>query len=289
MNAFHGDPSELMTRNPAPMAEQSGLAQAPLPPGGQSVLAAGGNFPNRPSYAPTPMGTVPEPSRQTMPPAPRWPEPPQPNAYVNAFTPASSSQNPTANAFGNMNPQANPNLMAQRNPQAPANYLPNPIPPDPRAPVFPPSPTMMANQGPPMPPQTPVQPIQYNQVAAQQPATNSAMDRRNAPVADTPDPAVAQLVKVLHESAYPAQREWAANTLATYDYRVHPDIVLVLLEIAQHDPAATVRASCVYSLGRMKAASEPVISTLYTLRNDGDARVRQEVEQALARLGVKRQ
>ena len=58
----------------------------------------------------------------------------------------------------------------------------------------------------------------------------------------------------------------------------------LLLQAAQQDPAATVRASCVYSLAHMNAASEPVVSTLYMLRNDGDPRVRQEVEQALVRL-----
>jgi hypothetical protein len=99
---------------------------------------------------------------------------------------------------------------------------------------------------------------------------------------------VAQLLKVLQESPYPAQREWAASTLATYDHRAYPDVVPVLLAIAKADPAATVRASCVYSLGRMKVASEAVTSTLYTLRNDGDARVRQEVEQALVRLSSNR-
>ena len=113
------------------------------------------------------------------------------------------------------------------------------------------------------------------------------MDRRQPLTSGTANADLVQVLKVLRESPYPAQREWASNTLGTYDWRSHPEVVQVLLHGAQQDPAATVRASCVYSLGHMNAASEPVVSTLYTLRNDGDPRVRQEVEQALVRLGAK--
>src|SRR5207247_8963331 len=97
-----------------------------------------------------------------------------------------------------------------------------------------------------------------------------------------------QLIKVLMESPYPAQREWAAQSLTSYDWRAQPQIVSALVNSASQDPAASVRAGSVYCLGRMGASVESVRDTLQTLRNDGDARVRQEVDQALVRLGQTR-
>jgi hypothetical protein len=96
---------------------------------------------------------------------------------------------------------------------------------------------------------------------------------------------VKQLTSVLIESPYPAQREWAANTLATYNWRNNPQILHVLLQAARQDPAATVRAGCVYNLASMNVATEPVLTTLQTLQNDPDPRVRHEVQQAYSRMG----
>lgn len=96
---------------------------------------------------------------------------------------------------------------------------------------------------------------------------------------------VEQLLRVLRESPYPAQREWAAQSLTGLDWRVHPQIVPALIQSASQDPAPSVRAGCVSCLGRMNAAVEPVFGMLHTLRNDTDPRVRQEVDQAFVRLG----
>jgi hypothetical protein len=60
----------------------------------------------------------------------------------------------------------------------------------------------------------------------------------------------------------------------------------VLLQAARQDPAATVRAGCVYSLSHMNAATEPVMTTLQSLQNDPDPRVRHEVQQAYGRMGA---
>jgi hypothetical protein len=255
-----------------------------MPLGAQSVLAASANAPGQVTYVPVPIATVPDPTRPPMPPVAKLPEPPQPNAYVNAFSPPpvpqnNQPQNPmTANAFSNMSQPMY--QMTQRPPQAPA-YGPSYVP-------YPPGPMAQANAVPAFAPvPQPVQPIQFNAPAAQ-PTFNPAMDRRQAPISANPAMDMAQILQVLRASPYPAQREWAANTLSTYDWRGHPEAVQTLLQAAKEDPAATVRASCVYSLGRMNAASEPVITTLSMLRNDGDPRVRQEVEQALARLGANR-
>lgn len=148
----------------------------------------------------------------------------------------------------------------------------------------------MQGQGYPPAMQQPVQQVNYASAPApaQQLLANPAMDRRPGATAANATPELAQTFRTLRESPYPAQREWAATNLATFDWRANPHIVAALVESARHDPAATVRASCVYSLGRMNVASEPVLATLQTLRNDGDPRVRQEAEQALVRLYASR-
>ena len=328
----------------------------------QSVLAAGNNVPTRMTYVPVPVATVPDPYRPPVPPAPRMPAAPQPNAYVNAFTPQAPPTDKTppnpmmVNAFGNGYPPATAAPLPPGMPTPPpympnVGYQPNPMAQGyPMAPGYPPNPNMMAAQGVPNPyfyqgavqqasmqqqallqqqammnyqammqqqaamaqqnrpmlpvnypqnyqgpqapnpfAQHPIQPVQYQQVVMPQPAINVAMDRRLMPAPAVNNQELSQLLQVLRESPYPAQREWAANSLSTYDWRAHPELVQVLLQVAQQDPAAVVRASCVYSLGRMNAACEPVITTMYTLRNDGDPRVRQEVEQTLTRLGANKQ
>lgn len=96
---------------------------------------------------------------------------------------------------------------------------------------------------------------------------------------------VEQIVRMLRESPYPAQREYAAQSLTSFDWRAHPQIIPALLQSAGQDPAPNVRASCVNCLGRMRAAVEPVFGTLQSLRSDIDPRVRHEVEVAFTNLG----
>lgn len=314
MNSFKGNPSQLMPKLPPPApvqrtVGQDGPSTLPPPPplvgppmssngrvplGAQSVMAASGNVPTQVTYVPVPVATVPDPYRPPVPPVPRVPEPPQPNAYLNAFTPQAQPQNQQpqdammVNAFSNMS--TNPTPMAARYPAAPG-YQPYPSY-GPQVPVqqasFQGRPTTGYNgpqnyQGYPPQMQQPIQPVQYvPNVQPQQPSANPAMDRRVGPAAGTGNPELAVAIRTLRESPYPAQREWASNNLSTYDWRANPQVLQALVASAQHDPAGTVRANCVYSLGRMNAAVEPVLSTLQALRNDGDPRVRQEAEQVLA-------
>jgi len=49
----------------------------------------------------------------------------------------------------------------------------------------------------------------------------------------------------------------------------------------REDPAATVRASCVNALAKMKANTFPVVSAIQAAKNDGDARVRTAAEEAM--------
>ena len=133
----------------------------------------------------------------------------------------------------------------------------------------------------------PMMPVNYP-VPNGMPYNNSAMDRHAPPdltaqqsqVAD----AIEQMMYMLRTSVHPSQREWAANNLATFDWRMQPQVVQALLMAARQDPAPTVRASCAYNLARLKVNGEPIRATLQQLKTDTDPRVRAEAEQALALL-----
>lgn len=264
-----------------------------LPPGTQSVLAARSGLQGPVTYIPVPTVTVPAPHHPPVPPPPNVPNAPGLNAYVNAFSPPPAPkgtpnmpqmQSPMQPQAQAMPPFANPALMQQMMQQQMMQQ-------------------MMAQQ----------QQMMMMQMMAQQqmpgyaqpstgPMTNFARHYTGpqapnpfgaqpiqpvsyAPPMMNPAQQIEALVRVLRESPYPPQREWAAQTLARFEWRANPQIVPALLQSATQDPAASVRANCVSCLGRMQAAVEPVFGTLNLLRNDIDPRVRQEVEQAFQRLG----
>jgi len=309
-------------RKPAPDLPPA-YGKQPLPSGIGSVVAAGG--PNgRPSFIPVPIATVPNVTRQPAPPqvqvpggppgppSVNLPQPPNNPWANNAFTPLAPGANqapPGYNAF--MTPPPPP--AAQ--PQAPGNafdlppqqqgnpagamqagYYPPPAYPQagyypqpgyaPQAAYYPMPAQGYAQQIAYAPqPGYPVAPVGYQMPQAPaNAAPNPAMDRRSG---QSESQAVAQLVQVLHDSASPSQREWAALTLATYDHRLHPQVIEALSVAARQDPAGSVRGGCVYSLSRLGVRSETVLNTLQSLRTDSDPRVRQEVEEAHQRLGVK--
>jgi HEAT repeats len=272
-------PAGLMPVPPPATGYNNAFTPPPPPPSTQqqnpmtinafSNMAPPANMPypqlptNAPSFPPT--NYQPNPMAQGYPVAPGYPPNPSTMAAQGMPNPYYSGAEGAPQQLPAMSPQGHP--VAQIN--YPQNYQ-GPQPPNP-----------LHAQG-----QQQVQTTQYSPAPAPQTPVNPvlpASERHIVPGASQ-DPA--QFMKALKESPYPAQREWASNTLSTFDWRAHPEIVQLLLQVAQQDPAATVRASCVYSLGRMNAASEPVMSILNTLRNDGDPRVRQEVEQALIRLGA---
>ncbi|MFO0967670.1 MAG: HEAT repeat domain-containing protein [Gemmataceae bacterium] len=306
-------PTELPSTLPAggePLSPPTGPYSVPL--GAQSVIAAKSGLTGPVTYVPVPVTTVPEPYRPPMPPPPNVPSAPNPTAFVNAFTPPAAPgmaaaptmpyppmlppgmnpamMNPAMMNPAMMNPAMNPGFNpAMMNPgMAPAAFNPAMMNPAmaaaplpygyaPVAPAggsmystpryytgpTPPSPIAMA------PPSGPVMPVGYTAPAP-------------APVSE-----ISQLLMVLRESPYPAQRSWAANQLGTFDWRGNPEVLPALIQAARHDPAATVRSDCVYGLSRINAATQPVVETLQSLRSDSDARVRQEVENALVRMGVK--
>jgi len=91
-----------------------------------------------------------------------------------------------------------------------------------------------------------------------------------------------QLLALLSDSMYPSQREWAADRLTRFDWRIHPQIAESLLLAAKDDPAPMVRMTCIHSLMRLKAGTTFVVQTLQEMKvTDKDSRVRQEADQAL--------
>jgi hypothetical protein len=292
-----------------------GLGFPPL--GTQSVFAARAGLEGPVAMVPYPVVTVPQPNHPPLPPPPAMPDAPQLNAYVNAFSPPPAPKGPAQQGPGAMPQWMQPNpamqqqammqqqmmqqqmmqqqMMAQGYRPNPMNpYQPAPTPSTgptanysrgyqgPVPPANPFAPPAMAGGYPPagnppmMPPQAmmPGQPPLVQQVGYQQPT-------QQAPVTQQ----VEQLIRTMRESPYPTQRQWAAQSLASFEWRAHPQIVPAMLQSASQDPAAQVRADCVSCLGRMGAAIEPVFSTLQSMRKDIDPRVRQEVDQAFTRLG----
>ena len=329
-----------------PQAREQGVAPSyPIPGqpvnwplGTQSVQAAHSGLSGTPMYIPVPTVTVPQPHNPPTPPAPKLPDPPQLNAYVNAFSPPPAPKNaPPQQPLpmqGMMPPQAmaaynapmmtqqqmmmqqqmmaQQQMLAQQQMMMQYGYRPNPALMNPYLPQQPmmgqgaPSQGPMANYsrqyvGPSAPnpfasnpsvqtgyaptsyPAAMPAPMMMPQQPAMQPAAyqQQAMPTQQQAITQQ----VEQLIKVLRESPYPAQREWAAQSLTSFEWRAHPQIVPALLQSASQDPAASVRAGCVSCLGRMQAAVEPVFGTLQAMRNDIDPRVRSEVEQAFVRLG----
>ena len=128
----------------------------------------------------------------------------------------------------------------------------------------------------PLPPTMPAQPPMLQQASYQQP-----VPAQENPVTQQID----QLIKAMREAPTPSQREWAAQQLINFEWRANPQILYALLQSASQDPAVSVRAGCVYCLGRTQASVEPVLGALNAMRNDTEPRVRQAVEQALVRLG----
>jgi len=268
-----------------------------LPMGAGSVLAAYGESPAGVVYLPVPMVTLPQQTvaqqRQQAPSAPSNPNADQRdlNAFMgpaNMQAPPSREEQMASNAFSSgaarsmpayrpaaSGPMSQAQMMAMGyapapmpgpygQPMAQAGYYPNPYAP---AGYAMPHPAMM--YPPAMPVSQPVaQPVNYQQSAA--------------PAAQNPQ----QLMLTLKDALYPSHREWAAEALASTDWKNNPGIVDALVLSAKEDPAATVRAGAVRALGRMHANSTTVVTTLQGLRSDADPRVRQDVEQALTSMNV---
>jgi hypothetical protein len=255
---------------------------APMTAGLGSVMGASDGTPGAVRYIPVPIVTVPDLAHPPVAPMPRIPQPPQlagqqnngaANVYVNKpWGPApTTSDEAMTNAFTSMpsneavaratNAFTSPDAgsMATGGMAAPqAVYPRNPYGAMAQAV---PAGGMPAGMG------RAVVPAGYQAAPSYEQARASQ--------------GVSQMQTALRDSLYPSQREWAAESLATVDWRTNPQVVEALLTAARNDPAATVRAACVRCLCKMNVNTLPVVTTVQSLKTDPDPRVRQEVDQAL--------
>jgi len=225
--------------------------------------------------------------------------PPGMKSALAAVTPGATSGAGAALGFDPNEPNAfsDPKTKA---PSAPNAFTEPPPPPDPQAVAL--AGNAFVNTDGPQPPGAPTRgvldtglPTRYLTVPPAYPLPAPAAPRPVSPAASRPAPAVVPagyrpgnpydltpMVAVLRESLYPSQREEAAEQLGAMDWRRQPEVVDILVERAREDPAPTVRAECVRSLGRMKANTLPAVEAVKFLQSDEDVRVRHEAEDAYA-------
>jgi hypothetical protein len=239
---------------PSPQRDAPAMAGGP-----QGMMPMGA-----PARGPMPM---PMPPRPPMMMPPMMPDTGVPSAMANAFTlagtrrpiPADFGGTPQEpNGFGN----ADPFMDLQGGPPRP--YV------MPRGMMPPPYPGMQRSMA-----VNPLMSVPPTPVASNRPAAPS----------ETPG-GVPQLLATLKDSLYPSQRETAVEQLRELNWRMQPQVVESLTKSARDDPAATVRAACVHALAHMKVNTPDVTALMQGLKNDRDARVRHEAEQALDALGV---
>jgi hypothetical protein len=120
------------------------------------------------------------------------------------------------------------------------------------------------------------------------PAVSMSFGAKAEPAPPEPPPGAIvthhQMLALLKESMYPEQREWAAENMSSFDWRLSPEIVDGLLACARKDSVAAVRVACIRCLVKMSAGTAPVVAALESLKSDSDPRVRTEAEQALSTL-----
>jgi hypothetical protein len=275
-----------------------------VPSGMKSVMAAYENTAGQIVYMPVPMVTLPPTANMARPPqVAQAPPADVQQAYMNAFGPGGEGNGSVmpagmngyvhSNAFpgqsGEPTPMGHgmPPAMMQQMAMArgmmppPGMMPPGMMPPG----MMPPgmmqaggmNPGMMPPPGM-MPqgamPQGPMQAGYYPPAMPVQPYQTPGVHPQ----------LVAQMVQTLRDALYPTQREVAAETLATVDCRVYPQVFDSLLAAAKDDPAPTVRATCIRCLAGMNINPTVMSVTLQALRADADPRVRYEADQALARM-----
>ncbi len=218
---------------------------------------------------------------------------PPPQQMLNAFTPAPPAPpkvNPNANPYNAFVHRFNPNPPPPPMPQMPQW---NPYAPGPAGygyPLPPLMPPMYYPQAVPAGYTAPPGMVQQIGFTAATPASptarpaNFAMDRPASfgAGAQAADPgALVKVMQTLKDSPHPYEREQAANDLASFDWRAHPNVLTALTHAAVNDPAGSVRAACVHQLGRMRVPASMTANTLQSLRDDPDVRVRFEVATVL--------
>ena len=101
---------------------------------------------------------------------------------------------------------------------------------------------------------------------------------------DGGSPVRAQLNQL--SDAIPAsQREAAATVLAISDARTLPEVVKALMGSARHDPAASVRTTCVRCLYRLSGEVPDVVAVIAQCRSDPDTEVAATAAKAMEEIG----
>src|SRR5262249_35623472 len=93
-----------------------------------------------------------------------------------------------------------------------------------------------------------------------------------------------QLLAVLANSPSAVQRQKAADELANSTANRDADVIQALITAARRDPMPSGRSACGRCLVRIRGNTLPGMNALVELKNDTDAAVRTEAEQALFQL-----
>jgi hypothetical protein len=98
-----------------------------------------------------------------------------------------------------------------------------------------------------------------------------------------PNPAqrVPQLITILKTDPSESAREKAAAELREYDATAFPEIVLVLVDVLQHDARPGVRAEAAQSLGKLRPVSQEAGQALEEATKDSSLRVRWQARSSL--------
>ena len=264
--------SRTMTKRPNGFMANMGSGGVRFPRAGMGSVAAAGVDPTMlegfqpPAFSPVPEGmpSVPPgvalsapqfngPAVRPIPPRPYTPDKGLGAGMANAFT-VPTPLRPIPADFGMPQDQANAFAIAQE-----------------------------AGQG--QPPQAYVNPYQPAPAVAMVPQARPYQPSVAAVIpAPTPVADVQAITSTLRDALLPSQREAAAMELANRSYASNPLVINSLVAALQTDPAATVRSSAARALARLGVTREEVVQALRQQRQDSDARVRLEVDNAILKL-----
>ena len=264
--------SRTMTKRPNGFMANMGSGGVRFPRAGMGSVAAAGVDPTMlegfqpPAFSPVPEGmpSVPPgvalsapqfngPAVRPIPPRPYTPDKGLGAGMANAFT-VPTPLRPIPADFGMPQDQANAFAIAQE-----------------------------AGQG--QPPQAYVNPYQPAPAVAMVPQARPYQPSVAAVIpAPTPVADVQAITSTLRDALLPSQREAAAMELANRSYASNPLVISSLVAALQTDPAATVRSSAARALARLGVTREEVVQALRQQRQDSDARVRLEVDNAILKL-----
>lgn len=93
-----------------------------------------------------------------------------------------------------------------------------------------------------------------------------------------------QAVSTLKNALLPSEREMAAMELANRTFARNPEVVEALVLALRNDPAPAVRGCAARSLAKLGTSHSEVVQALHNQRQDTDARVRLEVDNAILQL-----